>query len=58
MDLPIGETELFLDVFNVLNNQSPTDVQKLIAGDGTYGFNEANDWVEPRRAYLGVRYSF
>jgi hypothetical protein len=58
MDLPIGETELFLDVFNVLNNQAPTDVQKLIAGDGTYGFNEANDWVEPRRAYLGVRYSF
>lgn len=58
VDMPIGETELFLDVFNVLDKQSPIDVQKLIAGDGTYGFREANDWVEPRRAYLGVRYSF
>lgn len=58
VDLPIGETELFLDVFNVLDKQSPVDVQKLIAGDGVYGFREPNDWVEPRRAYLGVRYSF
>ena len=58
LDMPIGETEFFLDIFNVLNKQSPTDVQKLIAGDGTYGFNEPSDWVEPRRAYLGVRYSF
>lgn len=58
LDMPFGETELFLDVFNILNRQSPVDVQKLIAGDGTYSFNEPNDWVEPRRAYLGVRYSF
>lgn len=58
VDLPIGETELFLDVFNVLDKQSPIDVQKLIAGDGVYRFREPNDWVEPRRAYLGVRYSF
>ena len=58
VDMPIGETELFLDVFNVLDRQSPIDVQKLIAGDGVYSFREANDWVEPRRAYLGIRYSF
>lgn len=53
-----GEVELFLDIFNVLNNQTATGVQKLIAGDGIYKYQEANAWVAPQRAYLGVRYSF
>jgi hypothetical protein len=57
-ELPIGEAEFFLDVFNVLNQQSATDEMKLLAGDGIYNFGEANNWVAPRRAYLGVRYSF
>jgi hypothetical protein len=57
-DLPIGGVEFFVDIFNVLNNQSATGVQKLIAGDGVYNFQEENAWVAPRRAYLGVRYSF
>ncbi|WP_426051828.1 TonB-dependent receptor [Brevundimonas sp. SL161] len=57
-DLPIGEAEFFLDVFNVLDQQSATDEMKLISGDGVYRFQEANAWVAPRRAYLGVRYSF
>ena len=56
--LPIGNAEFFLDVFNILNKQSPTSVQKLLAGDGVYAYQEANDWVAPRRAYLGVRFSF
>ena len=58
MDLPLGGVELFLDVFNVLNNQAAISEQALIAGDGVYAFQDATDWVEPRRAYLGVRYSF
>lgn len=57
-DLPVGGVELFLDVFNVLNNQAATDEQKLIAGSGQYAFGEANNWVSPRRAYVGIRYSF
>ncbi|OYX54885.1 MAG: TonB-dependent receptor [Brevundimonas subvibrioides] len=57
-DLPIGEAEFFLDVFNVLDQQSATGEMKLISGDGVYRFQEANAWVAPRRAYLGVRYSF
>jgi hypothetical protein len=57
-DLPIGAAEFFLDIFNVLNNQAATDEEKLIAGSGLYAFGEANNWVAPRRAYLGVRYSF
>jgi len=57
-ELPVGQLEFFLDVFNILDKQSATTEQDLLAGDGVYDFGEANDWVEPRRAYLGVRYSF
>lgn len=56
--LPVGEAEFFLDVFNVLDKQSPRAVVANRAGSGQYGFKEANSWVESRRAYLGVRYSF
>lgn len=57
-DLPRGELEFFLDVFNILDNQAATTEQDLFGGDGVYAFGEANDWVEPRRMYLGARYSF
>jgi hypothetical protein len=53
-----GKVEFFLDAFNILNKQSANSVQKLIAGDGQYAFQQANGWVEPRRFYLGARYSF
>lgn len=56
--LPFGKLELFLDVFNILDKQSPTSEMGLLAGNGTYAFGEANAWVAPRRAYLGARYSF
>ena len=56
--LPVGKLEFFLDVFNILDKQSPISEMGLAAGDGVYDFGEANDWVEPRRAYLGIRYSF
>ena len=57
-DLPVGKAEFFLDVFNILDKQSPTSVMALEAGDGIYNYQQANKWVSPRRAYLGVRYSF
>lgn len=58
LDLSFGKVELFLDVFNVLNKQSATSVFTNRAGSADYDFGEANNWVAPRRAYLGVRYSF
>lgn len=57
-DLPVGAAEFFLDVFNVLDQQSATSVMPLLAGNGLYNYQEANAWVAPRRAYLGIRYSF
>jgi hypothetical protein len=45
-------------VFNVLDKQSPTAQQSLVAGSGAYKFGEATAWVEPRRIYLGARYTF
>ncbi|ODU51495.1 MAG: TonB-dependent receptor [Lysobacteraceae bacterium SCN 69-48] len=56
--LPVGKIEVFLDVFNILDKQSATSEMDLLAGNGVYAFGQANAWVEPRRAYLGVRYSF
>ncbi|MNS44347.1 TonB-dependent Receptor Plug Domain protein [compost metagenome] len=57
-DLPIGEAEFFLDIFNVLDQQSTTSVVANRAGSGQYSYQDPNNWVAPRRAYLGVRYSF
>ncbi len=53
-----GKAEFFLDIFNILNKQSTTDVMKLIAGNGQYNLGQGTNWVQPRRLYLGVRYSF
>ncbi|MGZ9046279.1 MAG: outer membrane beta-barrel protein [Telluria sp.] len=52
------KVEFFLDMFNLLDKQSPTSEMPLVAGNGTYKFGQANDWVEPRRMYVGARYSF
>ena len=57
-ELPVGELEFFVDVFNILDKQKPITAMALEAGDGVYSFGEATSWVAPRRAYLGVRYSF
>lgn len=53
-----SKVELFLDVFNLLDKQSATSHQSLVAGSGAFQFGQANAWVAPRRAYLGARYSF
>ena len=52
------EAEFFLDIFNVLDDQAARRFMDLDAGDGVYNFREANDWVDPRRFYLGARVSF
>jgi hypothetical protein len=53
-----SKVEMFLDIFNVLDKQSATTHQSLVAGSGAYNFGQANAWIAPRRMYLGARYSF
>lgn len=50
--------EFFLDIFNVLDDQAVRREQDLSAGADGFDFNQANDWVTPRRFYLGARMSF
>lgn len=58
LDMPFGKTEFFLDVFNILDQQSATGVEARLAGNGIQAYQAANAWVAPRRAFLGIRYSF
>ena len=57
-ELPVGETEFFLDILNVLDEQSPIQVVANRAGSGQFAYGEENKWNQPRRFYLGARYSF
>ena len=52
------KVEFFLDLFNVLDKQSGTAAQALVQSSGKYKFGESNAFVEPRRLYVGARYSF
>ena len=51
-------TELFVDAFNVLDNQNSTRNQDLVAGTGGIDFGEGITFSDPRRLYLGARLSF
>lgn len=50
--------EIFVDVFNVFNNQDGILLQDLVAGLGGIDFGEATTFTEPRRYFLGARLSF
>ena len=50
--------ELFLDVFNVLDDQAAVRNQDILAGSGGIDFGEPLQWVAPRRLYLGARLAF
>jgi hypothetical protein len=50
--------ELFLDVFNALNDQATVREQDIVLGNGGTAFGEALSWVAPRRYYLGARFIF
>ena len=52
------KVELFLDLFNVLDKQSGQTAMALVNTTGKYKFGQANTFVEPRRLYVGARYSF
>lgn len=52
------ETEFFLDIFNILDDQAIVEEEQLVAGSGSFAFGEGKDWVEPRRFYLGAKVLF
>lgn len=53
-----ANVEFFVDLFNVLNNQSAVREQDLVAGAGGNPFGDEILWVQPRRAFLGARLRF
>jgi hypothetical protein len=50
--------EVFVDMFNVFDNQDSIRNQDLVAGTGGIAFGEAIRFVGPRRFFLGARVSF
>ncbi|HVQ28276.1 MAG TPA: TonB-dependent receptor, partial [Vicinamibacteria bacterium] len=50
--------ELFVDCFNVFNDQGSIRNQDLVAGLGSITYGEAFKWVGPRRFFLGARIVF
>ncbi|MDP1570450.1 MAG: carboxypeptidase regulatory-like domain-containing protein [Vicinamibacterales bacterium] len=50
--------EVFVDVFNVANNQNAMRNQDLVAGLGTTAFGDPIQWITARRAFLGARLRF
>jgi hypothetical protein len=51
-------TELFLDVFNVFDDQAAVRNQDVVAGQDGVPFGDPIEWVQPRRMYVGVRLGF
>jgi hypothetical protein len=51
-------TELFVDLFNVTDSQSTIRSQDLVAGQGGVAFGDGLTFVQPRRAFFGVRARF
>jgi hypothetical protein len=51
-------TEFFVDIFNIANNQGATREQDLVAGEGATAFGDEIKWVPPRRAFIGARLRF
>lgn len=50
--------ELFLDVFNALNDQATIRQQDLLAAAPPFTFGTGISFVQPRRYYLGARFLF
>jgi hypothetical protein len=52
------QADFFLDVFNVLDDQSVIQIQDLQGGGGGFSFREGIIFVQPRRYFLGARLRF
>lgn len=57
---PFGITnlEVFVDIFNIFDNQDPIRTEDLVAGQGDTAFGDPVLWVQPRRAFVGARFRF
>ncbi len=57
---PIGHAtaEVFMDLFNVTNNQGAIRLQDLAAGSGTTKYLDEFVWLRPQNAFLGARIRF
>ncbi len=53
-----ASTELFVDLFNVFNDQATTRTEDLVAGTGSTKFGDPIAYLNPRRAFLGARIKF
>jgi hypothetical protein len=51
-------TEFFVDIFDLFNNQAEIQLNDLEAGLGTVKYGEPVSWVLPMRAFVGARVSF
>jgi hypothetical protein len=52
------EADFFLDIFNVLDDQSVIQIQDLESGGEGFAFMEGKIFVQPRRYFLGARLRF
>jgi hypothetical protein len=52
------EVDLFLDVFNVLDDQQVIRVQDLVEGGEGFEYLEGINFVQPRRYFVGARLRF
>lgn len=52
------DLDVFVDVFNVTDDQATVRVQDLVSGGAGFEFLEGMEFVEPRRYNLGVRLRF
>ncbi len=50
--------EVFLDIFNVTDNQGAIRLQDLQAGSGTTRYLDEFQWLNPRNMFLGFRVRF
>ncbi len=50
--------EVFVDVFNVADNQGSIRDQDLVAGLGSTAFGDPIQWIRARRAFIGARIRF
>jgi hypothetical protein len=50
--------EFTFDIFNVTDNQGAIRIEDLAAGTGTNPFGSPIAWQNPRRALIGMRFSF
>jgi hypothetical protein len=52
------EVDVFVDVFNALDQQDTTRIQDVVGGANGVAFGEGVTFVDPRRFFLGARLRF